>query len=109
MLSITSVYVRTPQGLISAFDTAFALPARLKELLRAVDGNTSVSALFHQFASWPDVMDLLEQLHSAGLIEDKNANNSEAAWTNPRGWPATVPVGLDFGKCTPSSEMLKPR
>ena len=68
MTVTTLQYVRTPQGRAAAFTSDARLSSKLKSVLKAVDGRTSVSALVIQFPEH-DAADLLRQLEAAGLIK----------------------------------------
>ncbi len=114
MQTLISIFVRTPQGRIAAFDTASQLPSELKALLRAIDGHTPLEVLSKQYKSPDDVMPLLALLQRTGLIVEKMvthpANSDQthdqrytanmlldldsAYPAYPRGWPATIPMGL---------------
>jgi hypothetical protein len=73
-MDLTSViYVRTPQGRATAFSPSAALPAGLKDMLKAVDGKLTAQALQDKFADQTDPAKLLSQLLDAGLIMDRGA------------------------------------
>jgi hypothetical protein len=74
MQTIASIYVRTPQGRVTAFSTDSKLPVHLRNLLRAVDGKTVSALLTQQWRAQGDIAGWLSQLESAGLIEDKQAS-----------------------------------
>ncbi len=73
MPALANLYIRTPQGRVTAFNPATVLPARLKTLLKAVDGKTSTAALEAAHAALGEVASLLAMLLDYGLIADKNA------------------------------------
>ncbi len=68
MTSTTLQYVRTPQGRAAAFTPDARLSSKLKSVLKAVDGRTSVSVLVIQYPEH-DAADLLRQLEAAALIK----------------------------------------
>jgi hypothetical protein len=72
MSQLAHLYVKTPQGRVTAFNPGAELPAPLKILLKAVDGKTTTSGLEAAYASLGDVAILLDILRSNGLIVDKN-------------------------------------
>jgi hypothetical protein len=127
MFSPATIFVRTPQGRISTFDTASALAHDLKALLRAIDGKTTVHTL--QLHYGHTLAAMLEQLASAGLIEDKKLAThftdssttlddallaaSAPAVTAPQPapkaahWAATMPSSLEFVVPSLSLEALE--
>jgi hypothetical protein len=121
MQTIASTYIRTPQGRVTAFNTASQLPAHLKMLLQAVDGRTASSLLAARLASLGNVVQWLGQLETAGLIEDKHAMGRSAAFEQdsdeiwgrsrapaprPDSWQATAAAGLEDGMPQRSMETI---
>lgn len=92
MQTIASIYVRTPIGRVTAFNTHSKLPGHLKNLLLAVDGKTASTLLSQQFRQQGDIAMWLGQLETSGLIEDKQAleraspsqQNSDQIWGSSR-------------------------
>lgn len=81
MTSAALLFIRTPTGRITAFSPEANLSAKLKSMLKAVDGKTSVSALTGQFSD-SDAADLLAQLELKGLIQLRRERDN--------GYPATA-------------------
>lgn len=98
MQTIASIYVRTPRGRVTAFNTESKLPSHLKKLLQAVDGRTTSTRLTEQWRAHGDVTGWLGQLETSGLIEDKqtlgraagHGQNSDQIWGISR---ASAPAG----------------
>jgi hypothetical protein len=88
MPNLAYIYIRTPQGRATAFNSAAKLYPQLKTLLKAVDGKITSSVLATDFAHLGDVEKLLLQLESAGFIADRSAafakvqdtKNTDAVW-----------------------------
>jgi hypothetical protein len=95
MQTIASIYVRTPQGRVTAFSPTTRLPEQLKSLLQAVDGQTASSAIAVQFSSLGNVTRMLHELETAGLITDKDTTtralpfeqDADEIWGLPRNTP----------------------
>jgi hypothetical protein len=83
MPSLANIYVRTPQGRITAFSPAAELPAQLKTLLKAVDGKTPTTAIEAAHAALGNVQRMLLLLHGNGLIADKSAAFAKATLPAP--------------------------
>jgi hypothetical protein len=99
MFTSASVFVRTPQGRISAFDTASTLPQALKVLLRDLDGKTPLHNVAQSYATWQTLANYIEQLIAAGLVEDKTpatlaAPERAAPLAPTQGWASTQPQSL---------------
>jgi hypothetical protein len=102
MQTIASIYVRTPQGRVSAFNTSGKLPAHLKKLLQAVDGKTTSTRLTEQWRAQGDIAGWLGQLEGYGLIEDKqtmgrvpsHGQDSDQIWGLAR--PSVAPSNVHF-------------
>ncbi len=112
MFTSASIFVRTPQGRISAFDTASTLPQALKILLRGLDGKTSLHQLSQSYATWHTLADYMEQLIAAGLVEDKTPSpaipHPQATAAPPITWASTEPQTLNtFTKPSLSLEALE--
>jgi hypothetical protein len=73
MPTLAHIYIRTPQGRATAFNSAAKLYPQLKTLLKAVDGKITSSVLSVDFAHLGSVEKLLLQLESAGFIADRGA------------------------------------
>ena len=73
MPNLAYIYIRTPQGRATAFNSSAKLHPQLKTLLKAVDGKVISSVLATDLAHLGDVEKLLLQLESAGFIADRSA------------------------------------
>jgi hypothetical protein len=73
MPTLAHIYIRTPQGRATAFNSAATLYPQLKTLLKAVDGKIPSPKLVTDFAHLGDVEKLLLQLQSSGFIADRGA------------------------------------
>jgi hypothetical protein len=112
MQTIASIYVRTPIGRVTAFNTSSKLPAHLKKLLQAVDGKSTSTFLTQQWREQGDIPAWLGQLETSGLIEDKQAldrashhgQNSDQIWGSSR--PAGQLGNVRFMKQAQPSQNL---
>jgi hypothetical protein len=64
-----TVYTRTDEGQVAAYDPQSALPRKLKSLLKLIDGKTSLAVLEESLRAFGDVRGLVQSLDSAGLIQ----------------------------------------
>ncbi len=83
MTNPASIYMRTTQGRVTAFNPSAKLSPALKAVLKAVDGRTASEQLITQFADVGDISQLLAALETAGLIAEKNTTNSNADYLAP--------------------------
>lgn len=64
-----TVYIRTDEGQIAAYDPQSALPRKLKSLLKLIDGRTSLAVLEESLRAFGDVRGLVQSLDAAGLVK----------------------------------------
>ena len=64
-----TVYIRTDEGQIAAYDPQSALPRNLKSLLKLIDGKTPLVMLEESLRAFGDVRGLVQSLAAAGLIK----------------------------------------
>lgn len=73
---LMTVYTRTDEGQVAAYDPQSALPRKLKSLLKLIDGKTSLAILEESLRAFGDVRGLVQSLDSAGLIEPMTDSTS---------------------------------
>jgi hypothetical protein len=64
MTNPASIYVRTTQGRVTAFNPSAKLSPALKAVLKGVDGRTASDLLMTKFADFGDVSKLLGALEA---------------------------------------------
>jgi hypothetical protein len=92
MTNPASIYVRTTQGRVTAFNPSAKLSPALKAVLKGVDGRTASDQLFTKFADVGEVPKLLADLETAGLIAEKNTANSGFDLQEPLARVAQTPT-----------------
>jgi hypothetical protein len=73
MPTLAYIYIRTPQGRATAFNSSATLYPQLKTLLKAVDGKITSTVLVTHFAHLGNVEKLLFQLEASGFIADRGS------------------------------------
>ena len=68
-----TIYSKTMEGRLLAFDKQSPLPAPLKDLLKRVDGKTSSDELGSHMGTWAGSADLLRELERRNLVQVNNA------------------------------------
>lgn len=68
-----TIYSKTMEGRLQAFDKQSPLPAPLKDLLKRVDGKTSSEELGTHMGTWPGSADLLRELERRNLVQANKA------------------------------------
>jgi hypothetical protein len=92
MTNPASIYVRTTQGRVTAFNPSAKLSPALKAVLKGVDGRTASDLLMTKFADFGDVSKLLGALEADGLIAEKNTANSGFDFQAPLARGASGPA-----------------
>jgi hypothetical protein len=92
MTKPASIYVRTTQGRVTAFNPSAKLSPALKAVLKGVDGRTASELLITKFADVGEVPKLLAALETAGLIAEKNTTSGGIDLQTPLGRSARVPA-----------------
>jgi hypothetical protein len=96
MTNPASIYVRTTQGRVTAFNPSAKLSPALKAVLKGVDGRTASEQLIAKFSDVGDVSRLLSVLETSGLIAEKVSANS--------GFDLQAPLGRVARLATPSEQ-----